>query len=80
MDPQRHASVCSCVTMQGKIIFMKTAAKSPGNVEDFTFLGETVNKQNHIHREAKNRLKSVNSYHCAYKNPLSSYLVPKKNN
>lgn len=45
MDPQRNVSVCSCVTVQGKIIIMKTAGKSSGNVEDFTYLGETVNKK-----------------------------------
>jgi hypothetical protein len=75
MDPQREDSVCSCVTMQGKIFIMKTAGKSSENVEDFTYLGETVNKQNHIHREAKNRLKSVNICHCAYQNLLSSCFV-----
>jgi len=61
--------------MQGKTIIMKTAGKSSENVEDFTNLGERVNKQNHIHREAKNRLKLVNSCHCAYQNLLSSRLV-----
>jgi len=38
--------------MQGKIIIMKTAGKSSENVEDFTYLGGTINKQNHIHRAA----------------------------
>jgi len=71
MDPQRNVSVYSCVTMQGKIIIMKTDGKSSENVEDFTYLGERVN----IHREAKNKLKSVKVCHCAYQNLLSSCLV-----
>jgi len=75
MHPQRNVSVCSCVTMQGKIFIMKTAGKSSEDVEDFTHMRAIVSKQNHIHRGAKNRLKSVNSCHCAYQNFLSSCLL-----
>ena len=50
----------------------------------FHILGRNSLKKNththtqyHIHRrEANNRLKSVNGYHCAYQNLLSSCLVP----